>query len=177
MFLAYSVCRIKILKMKALGNVGASGPLAPLLAFALALCADTLRDTTAPAELSAVPHPHAVPTSALGIDPLQPQTARSTRQLDSLGLALSREVHSRDVQGWRMRGRKDIGSVVGARVIWGSPGQAELCSGVDRVLGDPGLENETGLTHGEMQQLPRAARRGGCLMFVGCIVTLVFLQA
>lgn len=58
--------------------------------------------------------------------------------MDSLGSVLSREVHSRDVQGWRMRGRKDVGSVVGARVIWGSPGEAELCSGVDRVLGDLG---------------------------------------
>lgn len=53
-------------------------------------------------------------------------------------------------------------------LVWsgGSPGEAELCSGVDRVLDDPGLENETGLTHGETQQLPRAARRGGCLIFV-----------
>lgn len=59
-----------------------------------------------------------IPTSALGIDPPQPQTTRSTLQLDNLGLVLSRKVHSRDVQDWRVRGRKVVGSVVGSGVIW-----------------------------------------------------------
>lgn len=46
-------------------------------------------------------------------------------------------------------------------VLWALCDRGEFWTGrVDRVLGDPGLENGPGLTHGELQQLPRAAMRG-----------------
>lgn len=75
-------------------------------------------------ELSSVLH--AVPMGAPDIDPLQPQTARSTLQLNNLGSAPSREdAHSGQIQGWRMHVRKDAGSV-GSRVVWGNSKEAVL---------------------------------------------------
>lgn len=110
--------------------------------------------------------PHAMPMGALDIDPLQPETARSTRQLNNLGSAPSREdAHSGQIQGWRMHVRKDAGSV-GSCVVWGNSEEAKFCSGVDRILGDPCWRMKTSawsrrrLTCSEVQQLPRAARRG-----------------
>lgn len=58
--------------------------------------------------------------------------------------------------------RKNVGNVVGSCVVWESSEEAEVCSGVERMcLG----QSETILIYGEVQQLPRAARRGGSLIF------------
>lgn len=79
-------------------------------------------------------------------------------------------------------GRKNVGSVVGSRVVWESSEEAEVCSGVERILSNPVLENEdlcleqseTILIYGEVQQLPRAARRGGSLIFCRVYSDLIF---
>lgn len=79
---------------------------------------------------------------AQDIDPVQPQTIRSTLQLSSLGSAPSGEdAHSGQIQA---------GECVSEGCWWcvlscglGDSEEAEFCSGVDRILDDPCWRRKT----------------------------------